>query len=136
MIKTEWKSSMKFISRTESGHDVIMDSSKESGGNDEGVRPKELLLVALSGCTGMDVVSILKKMKVEEYSFRTEVEYHSTSEHPKIYDKIKINYIFRFEGAVPEEKVRKAVELSQEKYCGVSSMLKKASELSYEVIYE
>src|SRR6056297_2216316 len=132
----EFKGGMEFLVKTESGHELLLDAGESSGGQDKGVRPKELLLVGLSGCTGMDVVSILKKMKVENYSLRIEVENEKTEEHPVIYKTIHLRYIFHLEDESKKDKVEKAVQLSQERYCGVSAMLKESSELSYEIIYE
>src|SRR6056297_219383 len=132
----EFKGGMEFLAKTESGHELVLDAGKSSGGKDKGVRPKELLLVGLSGCTGMDVVSILKKMKLENYTLRIEVENEKTEDHPVIYKKIHLKYIFHLEDESQKDKVEKAVNLSQERYCGVSAMLKEASELNYEIIYE
>ena len=115
-----------------SGHHVIMDALPEVGGENSGPRPKELLLASLAGCTGMDVVSILKKMKVELESFNIEVEADLTEEHPKQYSKMHITYMFKGEN-LEMEKLKKAVDLSQEKYCGVSAMYRKAMELTYEI---
>jgi len=133
---TEFKGDMEFLAKTESGHELTMDAGIESGGQDKGVRPKELLLVGLSGCTGMDVASILKKMKVENYQLKIQVDYEKNDEHPVIYTKINVKYIFHLEDDSQKDKVEKAVSLSQDRYCGVSAMLKKSSELSYEIIYE
>ncbi|HOO31853.1 MAG TPA: OsmC family protein [Thermotogota bacterium] len=135
-LTTEWKGNMEFLAKTESGHDLIMDASETSGGQDKGVRPKELLLVGLTGCSGMDVVSILKKMKVENYSFKIDVEYEKTTEHPVIYSKIHLLYKFMISDDKDREKIEKAVRLSQDRYCGVSAMLKASSEVTYEIIYE
>ncbi|MBC7123973.1 MAG: OsmC family protein, partial [Pseudothermotoga sp.] len=111
---------------------------KESGGLSAGPSPMELVLVALTGCTGMDVVSILSKMKVldEVESFRMEVSSERAQDHPKIYTKIHLKYIFKFKNQPFKEQVEKAVQLSQEKYCSVSAMLKKAAEVTYEIVYE
>jgi putative redox protein len=97
-----------------------------------GPRPKPLLLSALAGCTGMDVVAILKKMQVQFDSFSMNVNGELTEEHPRIFDKI--NIVYQFTGKdLPLDKIKKAVELSQEKYCGISAMLGKAAEITYEV---
>mgnify|MGYP001185103710 CR=1 FL=1 len=136
MTRNEWKGEMTFLATTSTGHQIVLDASSDSGGRSLGPSPKELLLVSLSGCTGMDVVSILRKMKVEGYTFRMEVIPHSTEQHPKIYDKILLKYIFHFEGEPPKDKVEKAIQLSQERYCGVSAMLKESSELHFEIEYE
>jgi len=129
---------MAFLAHTDSGRQVLMDAKKESGGLGTGPSPMELVLVALTGCTGMDVVSILSKMKVldEVESFRMEVSYERAQDHPKVYTKIHLKYIFKFRGQPFKEQVEKAVQLSQEKYCSVAGMLKKAAELTYEIVYE
>ncbi len=130
-IESSWKGNMKFDALV-SGHHVIMDALPEVGGENSGPRPKELMLASLAGCTGMDVVSILKKMKVELESFKVEVEADLTEEHPKQYSKMHITYLFKGEN-LEIEKLKKAVDLSQEKYCGVSAMYRKAMELTYEI---
>ncbi|MBU5292468.1 OsmC family protein [Anaerosalibacter bizertensis] len=117
------------------GHKFITDASEEIGGNDLGPRPKQLLLAGLIGCTGIDVMSILKKMKVELDDLNIEVEADNTEEHPKVYENIHLT--FRFKGKdLPKNKIERAVSLSQEKYCGVSAMLKKATPVTYEIVYE
>ncbi len=133
-VKLEWKENMKFAAYTPSGHEVMLDSSVNSGGEDTAARPMELLLVSLVGCTAMDVISILKKMKASPENFRVEVEYERAPEHPKIYTKIHLKYIFK--NAPSKAKAEKAVELSQNKYCSVSAMLKKASNLTYELVFD
>jgi putative redox protein len=133
-LKLEWNENMKFTAYTPSGHEVTLDSAVNSGGDDSAARPMELLLVSLVGCTAMDVISILKKMKASPESFHVEVEYERAPEHPKIYTKIHLKYIFK--NAPSREKAKKAVELSQNKYCSVSAMLKKASNVSYELVFE
>ncbi|ONN26988.1 osmotically inducible protein C [Thermosipho affectus] len=130
---------MLFYSKTTSGHDLILDASENVGGKDAGARPKELILYSLMGCTGMDVVSLLRKMRVIDQmeSFKLEADYENASEHPKVYTKIHLKYIFKFNGEPPKEKVEKAVNLSQNRYCAVSAMLKKVvPEFTYEIVYE
>ncbi|MBB6062071.1 putative redox protein [Thermosipho japonicus] len=134
-----WYSGMLFYSKTTSGHDLILDANDTVGGKDAGARPKELILYSLMGCTGMDVVSLLRKMRVIDSleSFRLEVEYELATEHPKVYTKIHLKYLFKFNGEPPKDKVEKAVNLSQERYCAVSAMLKQVvPEFSHEIIYE
>lgn len=109
-----------------SGHHIKMDVAKENGGQDLGPRPKPLLLAALSGCSGMDVVSILKKMKISGYELDIEVSADSTEEHPIYYHTIAIEFKFKGEN-LPAERLMRAVSLSMEKYCGVSFMLGKAA---------
>ncbi len=132
-LKLEWKDAMNFVAYTPSGHEVEIDSSPRSGGKDRAARPMELMLVSLAGCTAMDVVSILSRMKIRPESFRVEVEYEKAPEHPKVYTKLHLKYIFK--GDVDRKKAQKAVELSQNKYCSASAMLKKAADLSYEIVF-
>lgn len=114
------------------GHKVVVDASKESGGSDLGPRPKKLMLTALAGCTGVDVIMILKKMKVEPEAFNVIVEADVTDEHPKHYSKMKV--IYQFKGKdLPKEKLEKAIKLSEEKYCGVTAVYKKAMEMESEI---
>jgi putative redox protein len=115
-----------------SGHHVVMDALPAVGGEDSGPRPKELMLASLAGCTGMDVVSILKKMRIEIESFDIEIIADITEEHPKHYTAMHI--IYKLKGKnMDAEKVKKAVDLSQEKYCGVSEAYRKAMSLTYEI---
>jgi putative redox protein len=114
------------------GHKVVIDATEESGGSDLGPRPKKLMLTALAGCTGVDVIMILKKMKVEPEAFNVIVEADVTDEHPKHYNKMKV--IYQFKGKdLPKEKLEKAVKLSEEKYCGVTAVYKKAMEMESEI---
>ncbi len=115
-----------------SGHHVLMDSSPESGGANQGIRPMETVLVGLGGCTGMDVVSILEKMRVATKSFDMEILGKRAEQHPKVYERITIRY--RFSGNLADsDKIIRAVTLSQEKYCSVSAMLAKSADITAEV---
>lgn len=115
------------------GHEFITDASHSIGGNDLGPRPKQMLLAGLIGCTGIDVMSILNKMKVKIDDLDIKVEADNTVEHPKVYENIHLVYTFTGKN-LPEERINRAVELSQENYCGVSAMLKKATPISYEIV--
>ena len=114
------------------GHKVIVDATEEGGGSDLGPRPKKLMLTALAGCTGVDVIMILKKMKVEIEAFNVIVEADVTEEHPKHYNKMKVVYQFKGKD-LPYEKLEKAVKLSEEKYCGVTAVYAKAMEMETEI---
>lgn len=133
-IHCTWKKGMAFESEI-SGHRLIMDAVPTVGGNDEGPRPKPLVLASLAGCTGMDVVSILKKMQQPFTYFNIEVDADSTEDHPKTYNAMKIIYEFKESDGLDPKKVEKAVQLSQERYCGVSALLKKAIPIDYEIRY-
>jgi putative redox protein len=117
------------------GHKLILDASPENGGEDKGPRPKALMLLALAGCTGMDVVSILKKMRVEVEGFWVSVEGNLTEEHPKYYDQIHVIYHFKGKD-LPMDKLEKAVKLSEDKYCGVSALYKKVIPVTTEIKVE
>ncbi|GAB4313058.1 MAG: OsmC family protein [Bacteroidales bacterium] len=133
-IDINWQGEMAFEAEV-NGHKIMLDADEKVGGKDRGPRPKPLTLVSLAGCTGMDVVSILGKMRVNFEAFNVSVEGELTDEHPKIYHKIKI--IYRFKGKdLPMEKLEKAVSLSQERYCGVTAMLNKAAEITHEIVVE
>lgn len=114
------------------GHKVVLDANVEAGGNDLGPRPKKMMLAALAGCTGVDVIMILKKMKVVPEAFRVIVEADVTGEHPMHYSKMKVIYQFKGKN-LPEDKLQKAVLLSETKYCGVTAVYKKAMEMESEI---
>lgn len=114
------------------GHKIIVDATEESGGRDLGPRPKKLMLTALAGCTGVDVIMILKKMKIVPEAFHVIVEAEVTEEHPKHYTKMKV--IYQFKGKdLPMDKLEKAVKLSETTYCGVTAAYKKAMEMETEI---
>ena len=132
---TSWKGKMAFEAGI-TGHKVLMDANAGVGGEDRGPRPKPLLIAALTGCTGMDVISILRKMQVADLleSFEIKTESEVTEEHPKTYTKMHLIYEFKSKGEeLPMAKIEKAVKLSQERYCGVSALFEKALKLSYEI---
>ncbi|MFO8001570.1 MAG: OsmC family protein [Marinilabilia sp.] len=133
-VDLKWSGNMAFETEM-NGHKMIIDADPSVGGENKGFRPKPLMLVSLAGCTGMDVVSILKKMRVEVEDFNVSVEADMTEEHPKQYNKMKIIYSFKGKD-LPREKIEKAVNLSEEKYCGVSAVYKKAMDISTEVRIE
>lgn len=130
-IKLNWLENMAFEADV-NGHKIILDASDTVGGENRGARPKPLMMVALAGCSGMDVVSILKKMRVEVEAFNVLVEGDLTEDHPKQY--LKMHVVYEFKGRdLPMDKLEKAVDLSQEKYCGVSAMYRKAFGITSEI---
>jgi len=131
-LSIDWIDGMAFESEV-NGHKIIIDAVEAVGGNNRGPRPKPLMLLSLAGCTGMDVVSILKKMRVELDNFSVEVEANQTEEHPKHFNEMKV--IYKFWGKdLPMEKLQKAVNLSEERYCGVSEVYKKYVKMSNEIL--
>ncbi|MDD3751398.1 MAG: OsmC family protein [Tissierellia bacterium] len=117
------------------GHTIITDASVEDGGSNLGPSPKALLLAGLIGCSGIDIMSIIKKMKLELDDVNVDVEAEIREEAPNIYNYIKIVYKFKGKN-IPYNKVERAVRLSMEKYCGVAAMLENAVPITYEVVVE
>lgn len=133
-VNVKWTGDMAFDAEV-NGFNIKLDAAEQVGGKNGGPRPKPLTLVSLGGCTGMDVISILKKMRVEPDYFNVEVSGEMTEEHPKYYNKLHIKYVFRGKD-LPMAKLEKAVNLSQDRYCGVSEMLRKAAEITHEIVIE
>lgn len=133
-ISCTWTGDMAFEAEV-SGHKIRLDADESVGGKDSGPRPKPLLLASLAGCSGMDVISILKKMREPVSWFDVKVSGELTEEHPKYYSSLKVTYEFKASDGLKDENVRKAVILSQDKYCGVSALLKKAVPVEWEVVY-
>ena len=133
-ITTKWAGKMALESNNPSGHDLRMDAGPDDDGESSGYRPKALMLSSLAGCSGLDVASLIKKMKLEVVDFHIETIGELTEEHPKYYHKVKIEY--HFHGAdLNEAKLQKAVDLSVEKYCGVMEMFRRFAELEIETIF-
>jgi putative redox protein len=131
-ISTVWKDKMAFESQL--GSHVVRMGTTPALGDDSGPSPKQLVLAGLAGCTGMDVVSLLRKMRVDFKDFEINIEADLTEDHPIVFSEIRMSYLI-FGKDVNKDKVKKAIDLSQEKYCGVSAMLKKNSPISYTISY-
>lgn len=132
-IKTQWKGEMLFHADTMGGSFNI-DAAEAVGGTNNGVRPKALMLTSLAGCTGMDIVSLLKKMRAEVEGIDIDVSGELTEEHPKYYNKVHMTYKF-YGKDFKKDKIEKAVELSKDKYCGVMEMFRKFADVTMEIIY-
>lgn len=131
-VTTVWKENMEFESDNPSSHKLTMFDASEDNGDTVGFSPKALMLSSLAGCTGLDVVSLLKKMRAEAEDFKIIVSGELTEEHPKYYHKVIVAYHFYGEN-LNEEKINKAVNLSAEKYCGVMEMFRQFAKVSTEV---
>lgn len=130
-VQVDWKDGMAFEADVD-GFKIMMDAKAEVGGRNKGPRPKPIMMVALAGCTGMDVISILKKMRIEVKKFSVYIVGDVTEEHPKHYSKMHM--VYEFEGDnLPKDKLEKAINLSQERYCGVSTTYRKAMDLTHEI---
>ena len=129
-VTTTWKEALSFESISDNGHIVKMDTTKEGGGLDTGMSPKKMLLASLCGCSGMDVADILAKMKVAFTKLEITAEAEQTDEHPKVFKSIELVYHCDVSPA-DEDKLIRAVNLSMEKYCGISAMLAKHCAINY-----
>lgn len=119
-----------FVGKTDTNHWITMDGPENFGGSNSGIRPKELLLIALAGCTGSDVVTILAKKRVKYDEFEINITAEQQDEHPQVYTKINLEYVF-YGKNIPTKDVERAIELSQTKYCSVTAMLQKAVEIEH-----
>ena len=133
-IKAQWLNDLSFEAEVD-GHKIYMDTAEEHGGKNMGPRPKLMMMVALAGCTGMDVASILKKMKENVEDLSVEVQGDITEDHPKRFEGMKVIYRVKGKG-ISLKNVEKAVKLSSEKYCGVSANYKEAFDISHEIKIE
>ncbi len=125
---TVWQNEGLRFESTVNGHKIMMDNAV----GDSGARPKILLLSALAGCTGMDVVSMLNKMKVENFELTIDADADQTDEHPKVYHTIDVTYNFVGEN-LPIDKIKRAIELSKTRYCGVSKMLSETAKINTKI---
>ncbi|MDD3804273.1 MAG: OsmC family protein [bacterium] len=131
MSEVKWIESMKFTAISDSGSKLVFEAPEEGKSPETNTfKPMEMLLLSLAGCTGMDVISILKKMRMEILEFKMTVEGKRREEHPKIYTEIKLHYHFKGKN-LERDKIERAINLSQEKYCSVSAMLKQSSEVTF-----
>lgn len=129
-VSAELVGPLSFRARTGSGHEVTMDASPEAGGENRGMRPMEMLLAGLAGCTGMDVASILRKMRQDVTGYEVRVTGERAEEHPKVYTHIVVEHVVRGRNLV-EANVARAVELSATRYCSASAMLEKAARVEH-----
>lgn len=112
-----------FVARGETNHWLAMDTKVENGGSNGASTPMELVLFGLGGCTAVDVESILRKMKVDVERFQVDLDFERCADHPKVYTSIDMN--FRFWGKdLPQDRLERAVQLSEDKYCSVAAMLR------------
>lgn len=124
-----------FVGKTDSNHWVTMDGPENFGGSNAGIRPKELLMISIGGCTGSDVASILSKKKIKLNGFEINISADVAEEHPQVYTKMHLEYVF-YGNNLPVKDIERAIELSLTKYCSVTAMLQKAMpiEHSYRIV--
>jgi putative redox protein len=128
---TAFKGKMEFESVI-NGHHITIDTVEVGGGENKGPNPKPLILSALAGCTGMDVVNVLNKMHATYSDLSIDVDADLTDEHPRVYSEIRVTYHIKTND---REKMEKAVNLSKDSYCGVSAMLAKVCPVKFEIVY-
>ena len=122
---------MSFVGESGSGHSVVMDGAPEAGGRNLGIRPMELLLLGLGGCTAFDVVSILHKSRQKIDDCEVEIEAERAAEVPKVFTRIHVHFIISGTDLDPS-KVERAVNLSADKYCSASRMLEKSAKITHD----
>ena len=129
-ITTKWLGEMAFESTNTSGNTLIIDNAEGS----TGLRPKSLMLSALAGCSGLDVASLIKKMKLDVEEFQIDTIANMTEEHPKYYDAVIIEYHFHGSN-LDEKKLQKAVDLSIDQYCGVTEMFRRFAKMEIKTVF-
>jgi len=129
--RIKWLDHMSFVGESGSGHSVVMDGAPDAGGRNLGVRPMEMLLLGLGGCTAFDVVSILHKSRQQMVDCEVEIEAERAEEIPKVFTSIHIHFIVSGRDLDPN-KVAKAVDLSADKYCSASRMLEKSAAITHD----
>ena len=134
-ISVKWIDGMLMVGKSDSGHAIVMDGPPEIGGENLGVRPMEMLLLGMTGCTVIDVVSTLKKMREDVVDCQTQVSADRSEEYPKVFTNIHVHFVLRGKQLNPL-KVDKAIKLSAEKYCSASIMIGKTAIITddYEII--
>ncbi len=129
--RVKWLDNMTFIGESASGHAVVMDGPPEFGGRDLGIRPMEMLILGLGGCSSFDVILILQKSRQQVHSCELELDYDRASEDPKVFTRIHMH--FKVSGRnLDEKRVAKAIQLSADKYCSASVMLGKTAQISHD----
>jgi putative redox protein len=129
--EVKWAGEARFDGTSESGHTIIMDGSPEFGGKNQGVRPMEMILLGMGGCTAFDVVLILKKARQEIKDCAVQLEATRADTEPKVFTNIHVHFVIKGKD-LSEKRVKRAVELSAEKYCSASIMLGKTAEITHD----
>ena len=130
-ISVNWVDGLLMVGKSDSGHTITMDGPPESGGENLGVRPMEMLLLGVAGCTMIDVVTTLKKMRQDLSHCETKINAERATDHPKVFTDIHIQFIVKGKD-LDSKKVDKAITLSAEKYCSASIMLGKTASITHD----
>jgi putative redox protein len=128
--RVKWVDGFQFVGESGSGHAMVMDAPSGSGGDSTGMTPMEMLLVAVGGCSGMDVTSVLKKKKLDVHDIEIKVSGEKAEDYPHKYTAIKLEFIVTGSN-IPDESVKKAIDLSMDKYCSVKATLEGSAKIDY-----
>lgn len=133
--RVKWLDHMSFVGESDSGHSVVMDGAPEFGGRNLGIRPMEMLLIGMGGCTSFDVVSILQRGRQDLVGCEAQIEAERAEDHPKVFTRIHVHFVVSGRN-LNEQRVARAIELSAEKYCSASLMLGATAEIThdYEIV--
>lgn len=129
--RVKWVEDVTFVGESGSGHAVVMDGPPDHGGRNLGVRPMEMLLLGMGGCTAFDVMMILRKARQQVEDCVVELDADRADEEPKVFTRIHAHFIIKGKG-IKEDRVKRAVELSAEKYCSASIMLGATAEITHD----
>jgi putative redox protein len=129
-VRATLETGMRFDVETGSGHRVLLDAAEHNGGQNTGPQPMEILLVGLAGCAGMDIIAILRKKRQDITAYEIRIHGERTEEYPRVFVEITIEHIFTGH-AVQPEAVKRAIDLTEERYCGASAMLGKTAKLTH-----
>ena len=130
VVKVKWLDGMRFVASDDKGHSIVIDSSRECGGEGSAFTPMQLMLVALGSCTGMDVVNILQKQRQKLTGFEIVVSGERVAEHPRVYGKVHVEYKLKGEN-LKDKALRTAIQLSEDKYCSVGVTIGKTAKVSH-----
>jgi len=133
--KVVWKGGMAFTGTSDGSYLLPLDAKKEVGGRELGFQPLQLFAIGLVGCTGMDVISILRKKRQEVTEFEVSAEIKRAEEHPKVFTKIVLEYKVKGKN-IDQQAVERAVELSENRYCGAQAMLRETAEITHKIIVQ
>jgi len=135
VIKVKWVDGLRFVANDDKGHSVVMDVSKDHGGEGSGFGPMQLLLAAFGGCTGIDIIELLRKQRQQPESLEITVSGRRVTEPPRVYDKIHVEYKFKGKD-LRVKAVQRATSLSQDKYCSVSATLKTKANVTHNYLIQ
>lgn len=135
VIKVKWVDGMRFVANDDKGHSIVMDVSKDHGGEGSGFGPMQLMLAAFGGCTGIDIVELMRKQRQQLETLEITVSGRRVKEPPRVYDKVHVDYVFKGKD-LGEKAVQRATALSQDKYCSVGATLRTKADVTYNYVIQ